>query len=385
MLPRAKGKHSYMKMLVAVKKDEGALSPSETFLRLHITKVTGVVDGLIGNPGKRRFHYSGASLMPQNLAYKVVKNLTRMVAGENHYFSDSRVLARYLTKHNIDIVLAEYGSTAVEVMDACRLAKVKLVAHFHGWDAYADEMLAQYGQAYTRLFEQAAHIIAVSRHMQAQLESLGCPAHKITVNPCGADISDTLERTGQTTQVRDFIIVGRLTPKKAPLVSLEAFHRILRTTADARLHIIGDGPLMAPCEEYVKQHGLAQQVIFHGAQGHDYVIEKLQQSDCFLQHSVVAPNGDHEGTPVSVLEAMLLGLPTIATRHAGINDVITHQQTGFMVDEHDIDEMTAQMQFVIDNPAVAFAIGQAARKHVLANHTAGINIMNIEKMLSSLR
>ena len=373
-----------MKVLVVVKKDEGALSSSETFLRLHISQVKGVADGLIGNPGRRRFHYSGKPLMPENIAYKVIKNVSRSVFGQDHAFSDSRVLARYLTANNIDVVLAEYGSTAVEVMEACRLADVKLVAHFHGWDAYADEMLNTYQNDYQQLFRQAAAIIAVSRHMQQQLIKLGCAQDKITVNPCGADIDASLERTGQTEQIRSFILVGRLTPKKAPLVSLKAFHRIVKQQPEARLHIVGDGPLKAELDSYIAEHDLGEFVIFHGAQDHDYVIRQLQQSDCFLQHSVVAPNGDHEGTPVSVLEAMLLGLPTIATRHAGINDVITHQQTGFMVNEHDIDDMTAQMQFVMDNPETAFAVGQNARQHIMDNHTAAINIANIDALLAGL-
>ena len=373
-----------MNILIAVKKDEGYLSPSETFLKLHISKIDGVTEALIGNPGRRRFHFSGKPLIPDNIAYKAIKNVSRKVIGETHPFSDTQVLTRYLKNNNIDLVLAEYGSTAVEIMEACKRASVRLVAHFHGWDAYADEMLDAYQDQYKQLFKQAAGVIAVSKHMKGQLQKLGCPEKKIAVIPCGADINTQLTRTGQSKQIRNFILVGRLTPKKAPLVSLKAFHEIVKTTPDAKLHIVGDGPLKAELDDYIAQHNLADSVVFHGAQAHDYVINQLQQADCFLQHSVVAANGDHEGTPVSVLEAMLLGLPTIATRHAGINDVIIHGQTGFMVDEHDIEEMVMQMRFVVAHPETAFKVGSKAREHIKKHHTAAMNIRNIETMLCSL-
>jgi glycosyltransferase involved in cell wall biosynthesis len=93
----------------------------------------------------------------------------------------------------------------------------------------------------------------------------------------------------------------------------------------------------------------------------------MLKARCFVQHSVEASNGDSEGTPVGILEAGASSLPVVATRHAGIPDVVVEGQTGFLVDERDTTAMAAQMLRLAQDSELAARLGSAARLHVERN------------------
>ena len=73
----------------------------------------------------------------------------------------------------------------------------------------------------------------------------------------------------------------------------------------------------------------------------------------FVQHSIIAANGDAEGTPVSILEAGAAGVPVISTKHAGIPDLVLDNITGFLVEEHDVEEMILKMIQLLKEPSSA--------------------------------
>ena len=104
----------------------------------------------------------------------------------------------------------------------------------------------------------------------------------------------------------------------------------------------------------------------------------MRRSRAFVQHSVITSYGDREGTPLAVLEAMATALPVIATRHAGIVDVIEHDRSGLLVDERDINAMAAQIVALACDVQRAKALGLAARERILRDH-------RIEDRLEALR
>jgi colanic acid/amylovoran biosynthesis glycosyltransferase len=83
-----------------------------------------------------------------------------------------------------------------------------------------------------------------------------------------------------------------------------------------------------------------------------------------VQHSVVASDGNSEGMPNSILEASASGLPVVATRHAGIPEVVLDGETGFLVEERDVEGMARQMARLVMEPALAEELGRAGRKRM---------------------
>jgi glycosyltransferase involved in cell wall biosynthesis len=213
------------------------------------------------------------------------------------------------------------------------------------------------------MFREAAAVIAVSRAMERKLISLGAPPQKVHYNPYGVDCRE-FAGADPATAPPLFVAVGRFVEKKAPDLTLQAFAEVRRAVPEARLRIVGDGPLLERCRELVIDLGIADTVTFLGAQPHSVVREEMRRARCFVQHSVEATSGDSEGTPVSVLEAGASGLPVVATRHAGIPDVVAEGHTGFLVDEHDVAGMASHMLQLARDPVLAGKLGQAASRRI---------------------
>jgi glycosyltransferase involved in cell wall biosynthesis len=178
-------------------------------------------------------------------------------------------------------------------------------------------------------------------------------------------------------------MVGRLVEKKAPFVSILAFAELLKQVPDARLEIIGDGPLKTPCAQLAKALSVDDRITFSGAQPHDYVLKAMKQASGFLQHSVRAPDGDMEGTPVGVLEAMGMSLPVVSTRHGGIRDIITEGETGLLVDEYDAKGMAAALIQVATKPEYAKRLGEQARARVLQNWTTEKSVERLWEIIQN--
>ena len=348
---------------------------SETFIRAHIERLPAKVTLLYGGyfpqyQDDDRLLIS--SSMPLRLSRAIARRVFRL---SGRYFQQS-ALKRFLLKNGVSAVLAEYGPTGVAVMEVCKEAGVPLIVHFHGYDAYEDRTLGQNGQHYPELFENATSIIAVSRDMQCQLLRLGAPKEKVSYNPYGVDIS--LFQRGNPAQAPSlFVAVGRFVDKKAPYLTLLAFKKVVESVSEARLIMIGDGPLLEACKQMTKALDVDNAVEFLGRRPHMEVAATMQRARAFVQHSIRPSHGDSEGTPVAVLEAGATGIPVIATRHAGIQDVVVDGRTGLLVDERDIDGMAECMIRIAEDPTLAARLGQVARKRICAEFSMEKSIDNL--------
>jgi colanic acid/amylovoran biosynthesis glycosyltransferase len=274
---------------------------------------------------------------------------------------NERRVRSYLERHGVRAVLAEYGPEGCLLRLACKRAQTPLYVHFHGYDATSLPRDSLWRRSYRQLFRDAAGIIAPSSFIADRLEAMGCARNKLHVSACGIDVPAA---PASFARQRRFVAVGRLVEKKSPLSTLRAFALVARRDPKVRLDIVGDGPLRERCIAAVSDLGLVDCVTFHGALPNERVMQLLSNSFAFVQHSVEAPDGDCEGLPVAILEAMACALPVISTRHSGIPDAVLHGETGLLVAEHDIDGMAGAMMAVLGDPEMAARMGRAGRDHV---------------------
>jgi glycosyltransferase involved in cell wall biosynthesis len=312
----------------------------------------------------------------------VYHKLIRAVFGTDLERERTAAYLKVFRKHNVIAVLAEYGSCGVWCAEACRQAGIPLIVHFHGYDASHREILAMFEGAYAEMFAKAAAVIAVSHAMERQLISLGAPPDKVLYNPCGVD---TKRFVGADPARADpvFIAVGRFGEKKGPHLTIEAFARVHRVYPEARLRMIGEGELLDKCRRLTRRLGIAEAVTFLEGQEHSVVEQEMSRARCFVQHSVVAPSGDSEGTPVAILEAGATGLPVVATRHAGIPDVVVEGQTGFLVAEHDVEGMAKRMLCLAQDPALAKQMGEQAREHIAEHYSMDQSLSRLWGVIDS--
>ncbi len=212
------------------------------------------------------------------------------------------------------------------------------------------------------MFEKSAKVIAVSKVMETKLLELGCPKDKLIYNVYGPQ--KEFESITPNFNKKQFLAVGRFTDKKAPYYTILAFNEVAKKHTDARLIMAGDGALLSSCKNLVRYLGITNNVKFVGVIDKQGLLNLLKESLAFVQHSLVGGNGDMEGTPVAILEASMAGLPIISTNHAGIPDVIIHNETGFLVDEHDVEGMSNYMLKIFEDNTLAQQLGQKGKERI---------------------
>lgn len=339
---------------------------SETFIHQQVAHLPAKVHYLFD--GYLPSHYSTEGVNGQAKTF-ATQTLLHRLQTKTPRERLQLAIARYLVKHRIEAVLAEYGPGGVEMMPVCKVANVPLIVHFHGYDAYRQDIMQSYGRQYSNLFEQAAAVIAVSKHMCQRLAQLGCPPHKIHYNPYGANSQLFNAQCRPAENPPLFVSVGRFAETKAPHLTILAFAEALQQIPNAQLIMAGNGHLLEACQILVQALQISHAVTFCGAVRPEQVAQLMQQARAFVQHSITTPANDTEGTPVAILEACASGLPVIATQHAGIPDVVAHNKTGFLVQEGDIGAMAACMIQLAANPIQAGEMGRAAAAYVNTHFT----------------
>jgi glycosyltransferase involved in cell wall biosynthesis len=260
--------------------------------------------------------------------------------------------------------------------------------HFHGFDAHQCQVTGKHAEGYRELGRHAAAVIAVSESMIDALDALGIPRAKTHLARCGVDPVAFPARETPPAGNPLFFGVGRFVDKKAPYLTLLAFAEARKRLSRARLVLGGSGELLETTRNLARVMGLEDGVTFPGVLSHDEVGGWMRQATAFVQHSIEPldgpSKGDREGTPVTILEAMMTGVPVISTRHAGIQEVITHGGSGLLIAERDVAGMADAMVTLGADPALAGRLGQTARSHALARHTAEAYLGTLRAVLESV-
>jgi colanic acid/amylovoran biosynthesis glycosyltransferase len=340
--------------------------PGQSFARAHAERLPCSVSVVHGD-WSRPLYLDGSELQSRSRAAEFARLGRRTTAhwlgrdGEAEEIT--AVYMRAFRRADSHAVLVEFGNVAVQTLDACRRLRLPLIVHFHGFDVHSRSILERYGARYDELFQQAAALVVVSRTMEEALLALGAPRSKTHYVPNGVDPEQFVGAApGESPPT--FLSVGRFVEKKAPQLTIAAFASVSRAHPDARLRMIGSGRLLGACRDLAQGLGLGDVVDFLETQSHDVVAEEMRRARAFVQHSVVAADGDSEGMPVSILEASAAGLPVVSTRHAGIPEIVVDGETGFLVEERDVPGMAKAMERLLADPSLATMLGENARRRV---------------------
>jgi len=305
---------------------------------------------------------AGGSIYPLPFSILAVRGVLRRAMPALYQMIYTYFLKRFLLQHKIDAFLANYGPLGTNIYEACLDLGIPYSVVFLGFDAAEKKTLATYGARYALSLPKAKAIICVAESMRANLEEIAGPLPNLHVIPCGVDVSRFTPGTPRNGF--NVISVARFAEKKGSLKSIQAFEILLREFRDAQFSMVGDGPLWEEAKNYVSSKGLTGNIHFLGAMGQSEYLPLLQESNVFIQHSVLTPSGDSEGTPVAILEASACGLAICSTRHAGIPEAVIEEKTGLLVDEQDINGMADALKKLASNPSLTRSYGAAARKHM---------------------
>ena len=354
---------------------------SETFVRANLAGLPFAITAYFGD--------ELPLAQPWRLAYGVSvlisKLFTRLGWLRLAGWPAAAVAKRLVRRHQPDLLLVEFGFHAVRVMEAAAECERPLVVHFRGSDLSAWTKFGSQKMRYRRLMRIASGAIVKSQPMRQTLLDLGMESERILISASGAN--ETLFHSsapGSAPPV--FLAVGRFVAKKGPLLTIRAFAELVKhyPRAGVALWMVGEGPLQKQAQDLVRQLDLESVVRFLGAQPQQEVAALMRQVRGFVQHSVVAPDGDSEGNPVAVMEAQLSGLPVVATHHAGIPEVVRHGESGWLVAEGDVGGMAAGLQRLVEDPVLAQRWGQVGRSSVQQRFTIDHHLRDVAQFLRGI-
>ena len=377
-----RNKHQTMNLAI---QSPGKSTYSETFIRCQITCLKPELQ-IFGGPVASETIPGGPINPKKSLLGLCEISLEMLIRNKTFGAVQARELRRRLKKHNISTILANFGPSGVALLPVVRNTDIKLVVHFHGYDAHKHQILSEFREDYINLGRVCHKIIVVSDKMKNALIKIGIPRSKIALLCYGVDPLLFLPKSNSSNE-QTFFSVGRFVDKKAPYLTLLAFAQVLNEYPKCKLVLAGNGELLEATRNMAIALGMQKSVEFPGVLQPQQIASHMRKALCYVQHSLVpevGPNrGDSEGTPVAILEALMTGIPVISTRHAGITDVVVEGKSGYLVKERDVKGMAKAMKLLCAQPEKAKEMGLYARKDAMEKYTLDKYIHGLKEILHS--
>ncbi|MEO1124750.1 MAG: glycosyltransferase [Cyanobacteria bacterium J06639_16] len=264
-----------------------------------------------------------------------------------------------------DIVYCHFGYIGLKGFILRQLGVIDgaLITVFHGYDL-SGYFLHTSEQVYRDIFQLGDLFLPISDHWKKRLIELGCPTQKIMVHRMG--IEDQKFRFNprqlQSNDSIHIITIARLVEKKGIEYGIRAIAQLRKHQNNLRYTIVGDGLLKQEFESLISDLNLGSMVTLAGWRQQNEVVELLQKSHILLAPSVTAKDGDKEGIPVALMEAMATGLIVISTFHSGIPELIEDGQSGYLVPERNTELLADKINWVIEHQENWLTIQKSARQ-----------------------
>jgi colanic acid/amylovoran biosynthesis glycosyltransferase len=278
-----------------------------------------------------------------------------------------RRTARFLPLRPYDVCYCAFGMDAPHALRLRRVGALggELVVAFRGADT--TKYVARRGpRVYARTFREARLLLPVCDFLGRRLVQLGAPAERVVVHRTGIDLRrwPYRERHPGAPGGLRLVSVGRLIEKKGIAHVVRALRLLVDRGVRAEYRVFGDGPLRDRLTALTGELGLADRVVFEGRQGQEAVREGLDRADVLVAASVTAADGDEEGIPNVLKEAMASGMPVVGTRHAGIPELVEDGISGWLVPERDEAQLAEALARLAEEPERWPAMGRAGRARV---------------------
>ncbi len=286
-----------------------------------------------------------------------------------------------LTRAEAKALHVYFGHMALHLMPLLKVFPRPVIVSYHGADAGVDINKPGQLAAMQEVFKVADRIQARSSSLADDLVKLGCPREKIRIQRTGIPLHEWPFHHRAPAQDGAWRILQscRLIPKKGLDITLHAFAELKKSYPAASLTISGEGPLLAELQELAAALGVAPAVRFTGFLSQHELHVEMHRCQMFVHPSRMGADGNREGVPNSMLEAMASGLPIIATNHGGIPEAVKHELSGLLVDENDAPALTTAMLRIIQEPHMTHGIVANGRRAVETVFDQAQNIAILEQ------
>jgi colanic acid/amylovoran biosynthesis glycosyltransferase len=311
-----------------------------------------------------RFPFEDVVLVPKPRTHQVRRLWQKTILGRpiTIYRSEADRLLRELDAHRAQLLHIYFGHIGVHLYPLLERARLPVIVSFHGADAQVDHDRPAYAELSRKVFARARLILVRSESIGRRVCALGCDPGKVRLHRTGLPLGeiDFFSRAAPADGKWRCVQACRLIEKKGLATSLRAFAQFAREYPASHFTIAGEGPLLEPLRALAAELGVADRVRFAGFLSQADLLALYREAHLFLHPSELGPDGDQEGIPNSMLEAMATGLPVVATEHGGIPEAVEHGRSGLLVRERDAQALAHAMLELARDPALYAMMSEAA-------------------------
>ncbi|ANV90447.1 glycosyltransferase family 4 protein [Picosynechococcus sp. PCC 8807] len=273
-------------------------------------------------------------------------------------------LAQAVRHQGITHLHAHFASVATSV--------TRLAAHFAGvpysFTAHAKDIFHESVDPadFSRKLQDACAVVTVSDYNRAYLQQqYGEVATKVKRIYNGMDLTELpYQPPLENPQPPLIVSVSRLVEKKGLTYLIAACDLLRRWNCSFRCQIVGSGPLETTLRSQIAQHQLEPWVEITGPKPQGEVFQLLKQATVFAAPYVIGKDGNRDGLPTVLLEAIALGTPCVGTDVTGIPEIIAHQKTGLLVAQNDPEQLAKALQILLNQTDLRHHFAQAARQRL---------------------
>ncbi len=263
--------------------------------------------------------------------------------------------------NSFDIIVFQLGHKAFDIKRKWRF-NGKVVICLRGYDMSGH--LKKHPKAYRDLFKSCDLFLPVCNFFKDKIIQLGCDPSKVVVLHSAINCSrfkfkkrNACIKNGKIS----IVSAGRFVEKKGFEYAIRAIAQLIKKYPCLEYRIIGGGRIEKRLRKLIKRLKVGKNIKIVSWLTHSELIKVLNKSHFVIAPSVTADNGDQEGIPNVLKEAMAMGLPVISTLHAGIPELIKHEVSGFLVSPKNIGQLVQAIDYLIMHPGQWHSIGLAGR------------------------
>ena len=269
-------------------------------------------------------------------------------------------IAQIILNNKVDVIHAGFGNRpATAAMVLSQLTGIPFTFEGHAYDLFVDFPFKK------EKIQLASKIFTISNYNKSYLiNELGCMSSKVSVIrvPINQNFCETIPQVSR----KEFQLVSvcRLHPIKGLSVAIEAIATLVDDFPDIRLILIGNGSLESELQQLCKKFDILKNVIFYGSAGNEEALKIVSESAIFVLPSVIAENGDRDGIPTSLIEAMYLKTPVISTTVSGIPELIEDGVEGYLVEPRDVYMLSDRIKKLVENKQLRKKMGERGKQKI---------------------
>lgn len=220
---------------------------------------------------------------------------------------------------------------------------------------------------------RAAFVACISEwHRSFYADLTGLPPSRLPIVRCGVDL-DSFDPIAPV-DGRSILGVGRLVPKKGFDVAIRALPQV----EGAVLTLVGDGPEAPRLRALAEEVGVAERVVFAGAQPNERVRQMLKEAALFVLPCRLAEDGDRDGIPVALMEAMARQVCVVSGDLPTIRELVVDGVSGVMVPPGQVDPLVASLRRLLSTPALRNRLAEGGRARVAQEFSLAVNLDRLQ-------